>query len=121
MLHIPIASLVLVAMILLQAGQIRAQANDETGQPWSWEIRSSEFAALEVAVAELHRRWPGYATADFDVLLIDKGTEYLFVFVHEDRRTNGLTLRGCGLPEMPAFEIGVTKDSSRLPRATCPK
>ena len=89
------------------------------GWPPKWEISQPEFAAFQMAIARLQEISPTTPVTDYRVVFLDKQYEYLFLFLHKNR--DQVSIRGCGLPDMPAWEIGVSKDATRITRALCPK
>ena len=91
------------------------------GFPPKWEIRSDQVAALEMAVAEIRRQLPNFPIDEFDIVLLDKEHEFVFLFLHESIRLQDLHFRGCGLPDNPTWEVGVSKDAARITHSVCPK
>ena len=91
------------------------------GWPPEWEIRSEQVAALELAIAEIRRQLPNFPIDEFDILLLDKDEELVFLSMHESIRLQNLTFRGCGLPDNPTWEVGVSKDAARITRSFCPR
>ena len=98
-----------------------AESFQVDGFPPEWEIRSDQVAALEMAVAEVRRQLPTFPIDQFDILLLDKEHEFVFLFRHESIRLEKLHFRGCGLPDNPTWEVSVSKDAARITRSVCPR